>query len=292
MNGNLIPGNQANVPLLSHSFSRGSAIFEAFGVHQGPNGPVVFRMDQHLKRLKNSADLLGMELKFSIQEIGEAVAETIKANNTGRGLVKIMAYWGEEAVVNMVPDSKLDVAVFSINKNPDLPLDNAEPLKACLSKWRKLDPRTIPVEAKAVGNYLNGYLARKEAKDRGYDLSFMLGTDGFLAEGSIESVFIVRKEILETPKLGNILSSISRMTILEIAQTVGIEVKEKNLRKKNLFEADEIFTSHTGVKVHPVKSFEDREFETPGPITLQLSKLVDDMLHFRNDQFKYFFQEI
>ena len=71
-----------------------------------------------------------------------------------------------------------------------------------------------------------------------------------------------------------------------------IEVKEKNLRKKNLFEADEIFTSHTGVKVHPVKSFEEREFETPGPITLQLSKLVDDMLHFRNDQFKYFFQEI
>ena len=200
-------------------------------------------MDQHLKRLKNSADLLGMELKFSIQEIGEAVAETIKANNTGRGLVKIMAYWGEEAVVNMVPDSKLDVAVFSINKNPDLPLDNAEPLKACLSKWRKLDPRTIPVEAKAVGNYLNGYLARKEAKDRGYDLSFMLGTDGFLAEGSIESVFIVRKEILETPKLGNILSSISRMTILEIAQTVGIKVKEKNLRKKNLFEADEIYLS-------------------------------------------------
>ena len=110
-----------------------------------------------------------------------------------RGVVKIMAFWGEEAIVNMVPCSKLDVAIFSLNKNSNLPLDDDTPLRACLSNWRKLDPRSIPVEAKAVGNYLNGYLARREAKDRGYDLSFMLGTDGFLAEGSIESIFLVKK---------------------------------------------------------------------------------------------------
>ena len=188
-------GVNANVSLLSHSFSRGSAIFETFGVHKGTSGPVVFRMDQHLKRLKNSADLLGMELKYGIPEIGEAVAKTIIANNTMRGVVKIMAFWGEEAIVNMVPSSKLDVAIFSLNKNSNLPLDNDTPLRACLSNWRKLDPRSIPVEAKAVGNYLNGYLARREAKDRGYDLSFMLGTDGFLAEGSIESIFLVKKNI-------------------------------------------------------------------------------------------------
>ena len=292
MNGNLVPGSEANVPLLSHSFSRGSAIFETFGVHKSTSGPVVFRMDQHLKRLKNSADLLGMELKYGIPEIGEAVAKTIIANNTMRGVVKIMAFWGEEAIVNMVPSSKLDVAIFSLNKNSNLPLDNDTPLRACLSNWRKLDPRSIPVEAKAVGNYLNGYLARREAKDRGYDLSFMLGTDGFLAEGSIESIFLVKKNILQTPKLGKILPSISRMTILEIAQNVGINVKEKNLRIKDLFEADEIFTSHTGVKVHPVIVFEDKEFKIPGPITSQLSKIVHDMIYFKNNKFKHYFKDI
>ena len=148
------------------------------------------------------------------------------------------------------------------------------------------------MEAKAVGNYLNGYLARREAKDRGYDLSFMLGTDGFLAEGSIESIFLVKNNILETPRLGNILPSISRMTILEIAQNFGIKVKEKNLRKKNLFEADEIFTSHTGVKVHPIKVFENKEFNIPGPITSQLSKIVHDIINFKNNKFKYYFQDI
>jgi len=292
MNGKITTGCKANVPLLSHSFSRGSAIFEAFGVHESPNGPAVFRMDQHLKRLEKSADLLGMELKYSIQDIANAVTETVKANKTKRGLIKIMAYWGEEAVVNMVPDSKLDVAVFSINKNPELPLDDAVPLKTCLSEWRKLDPSTVPVEAKVVGNYLNGYLARKEAKNRGYDLSFMLGTDGFLAEGSIESIFLVRNEILETPTMGNILSSISRMTVIEIAKTLGIEVKEKNLTKNDLYEAQEIFTSHTGVKVHPVKIFEDHELIAPGPITKKVLVLVDEIINFRNNQFKKYFQEL
>ena len=101
----------------------------------------------------------------------------------------------------------------------------------------------------------------------------MLGTDGFLAEGSIESIFLVKKNILETPKLGKILPSISRMTILEIAQNVGINVKEKNLRIKDLFEADEIFTSHTGVKVHPVMVFEDN-FAIISPLFTFVLKLI------------------
>ena len=292
MNGNITNSVNANVSLLSHSFSRGSAIFEAFGVHESPNGPKVFRMDQHLNRLEKSADLLGMELKYSVKEIADAVSETVKINQTKRGLIKIMAYWGEEAVVNMVPDSKLDVAVFSINKNPELPLDDAYPLKTCLSKWRKLDPSTVPVEAKVVGNYLNGYLARKEAKDRGFDLSFMLDTDGYLAEGSIESLFIVKNEILETPKMGNILSSISRMTVIEIAKNLGIEVKEKNIIKEDLYDAQEIFTSHTGVKVHPVKTFEEYELIAPGPITTKISFLLNEIINFKNDMFKNYFQDL
>ena len=94
MNGQLVPGNEATVPILSHGFSRGSAIFESFGVHDSPQGPAAYRMDEHLKRLRRSADLLGMEMAYDEAQIAAAVAETVHANGIGRGLIKVMAYWG------------------------------------------------------------------------------------------------------------------------------------------------------------------------------------------------------
>lgn len=292
LNGELIPSSKATVPLLSHGFSRASAIFEAFGIHKGPDGPMAFRMDEHLKRLKHSADLLGMEMSCTEEEIAAAVAQTVRVNHLGRGIIKIMAYWSEEAVIQLVLESKLDVAVFAIPDNGELHLDDTNPISACLSSWRKLHPETTPVTAKACANYLNAYLARKEAYERGYDVGFLLGTDGFLAEGSTESVFLVKDGILKTPPLGRILSSISRMSVLEVALSIDIPVEETALRADALFTADEIFTSHTGVKVHPVNRFEGRDLEAPGPVSEKLINLMDDILHFRNQQFRHFFQPL
>lgn len=292
LNGELIPWGDATVPLLSHGFSRGSAIFEAFGIHESPEGPVAFRLDRHLERLKRSADLLGMELAYTGNEIGAAVAQTVRANEMGRGIVKIMAYWGEEAVIQLVLRSKLDVAVFAIPKDVYLHLDDTTPISACLSTWRKLHPDTVRVAAKACGNYLNAYLARKDANDRGYDVGFMLGTDGLLAEGSTEAVFLVKDGVLKTPPLGGVLSSISRRSILEVAPGIGIRAEEVVLRAEDLHGADEIFTSHTGVKVHPVGRFEDHDLEAPGPVTTALIDAVDDILNFRHTRFSHFFQAL
>ena len=114
LNGNLIPRKQATVPLLSHGFSRASAIFDVFGVHVGPTGPTAFRMDEHIKRLMNSAELLGMNLAYSAEEIIEAVKSAVNVNQLGRGMVKMLAYWGEEAVIKLVLDSALDLAIFTI----------------------------------------------------------------------------------------------------------------------------------------------------------------------------------
>jgi len=114
-NGKLIPWRDATVPILSHGFSRASAIFDVFGIHPGPQGPVAFRMDDHLKRLMKSAELLEMELAYNTEEIVEAVKATVKANNLGRGLIKVMAFWGQEAIIDLVLDSKLDVAVFRLS---------------------------------------------------------------------------------------------------------------------------------------------------------------------------------
>ena len=150
LNGELIPWREATVPLLSHGFSRGSAIFDVFGIHEGPDGLFAFRMDEHLKRLMKSAELLEMEIAYSTEEIIDAVTETVRANDIGRGLVKILAYWGEEAIIKLVLESKLDVAIFAVPDSEELGMDNTNPISACLSKWRKIHPETVPVAATHV----------------------------------------------------------------------------------------------------------------------------------------------
>jgi branched-chain amino acid aminotransferase len=289
LNGDLIPWEKATVPILSHGFSRGSAIFDVFSVYQGEDGPVAFRMDQHLNRLMKSAELLGMEMAYTKEEIARAVAKTVKANNISRGLIKIMAYWGEEAVIHLVLDSKLDLAIFAIPDSKELGMGNAQPISACLSKWRKIHPETVPVAAKACSNYLNGYLARRDANQRGFDVGLVLGTDGFLAEGSIESVFLVKDGILRTPPLGRILSSITRMSILEAAPRNNIPVSEESILPEALFTADEIFVCHTSRKVSPVNRFEDRTLEAPGPVTKKVMELMQNILNFSDTRFKHWF---
>ncbi len=290
LNDKIIPWEEAQVPILSHGFSRGSAVFEVCGTHVVPGGIAAFRMDAHLKRLEQTVSLLGMELGFSTPEIAKAVAKIAAVNKSERGVVKIMAYWGEEAIINLVLDSKLDVAIFTIPASEELSLDGIKPLSACLSKWKKLHPETIPVQAKACANYLNGYLVRKDANDRGFDLGLNVGTDGFLAEGSIESVFIVKDGILKTPPLGRILASVSRDSILRAAEQSDIEVYETPLVKEDLYTADEMFTCHTGSKVTPIFRFEEKEMEAPGPITARVADMISDIMSFKDSRFESWFQ--
>jgi branched-chain amino acid aminotransferase len=291
-NGKLIPRHAATVPILSHGFSRGSAIFDVLGIHPGPQGPMAFRLDDHLKRFMKSAELLGMELAYSSEEITEAIKAAVKANSLGRGIIKIVAFWGEESIIQLVLDSKLDVAVFAIPESEELVLDKKQTLSACLSKWRKLHPETVPVGAKACANYLNGYLARKDAVSRGYDIGILLGTDGFLAEGSTESVFIVKEGVLMTPPLGRILASITRLSILQAVPEIGIPIVERPITVDELFAADEIFTAHTGTKIEAVARFEDRQLEAPGPVTQRVLHLIDDIMQFKDKRFMNWFQPL
>jgi len=291
-NGEMIQRRDATVPILSHGFSRGSAIFDVLGVHPGPNGPMAFRLDDHLARLMKSAELLGMELAYSTEEIIDAIIATVKANGLGRGIIKILAYWGDEVITNLVLDARLDVAIFAIPESEELVLDKQHSISACVARWRKLHPETVPVGAKACANYLNGYLARKDAVSRGFDIGILLGTDGFLAEGSTESVFIVKDGVLMTPPVGRILSSITRLSVLEAAPEIGIPVVERPITVDEISAADEIFTVHTGTKVEAVTRFEDRQLEAPGPVTDQIMKLINDIMQFKDERFMNWFQPL
>jgi branched-chain amino acid aminotransferase len=293
VNGEFIPWNHATVHIMSHGFSRGSGIFEYFCFYDLPNGPAAFRMSENLKRLTNSASVLGLRLNLSREELQSGVIDTIKANKLKIGHVKIMAYYSQEAITSLVLDEPLDVAIITLPADADCGWDPKKTITACFSKWCKIPSVCLPAEAKACGGYVNGMLARADAQSRGFDYGILLDTNGFLAEGSIESVFLVKKGVLFTPALGNILHSITRKSIIEIALSLQIEVREVQIKPDEILSADEVFTANSVYRILPVRSFEERSFHpTPGPVSVRLAEAFRNILAGKTEQHRHWLEPL
>ena len=158
---------------------------------------------------------------------------------------------------------------------------------AGISQWRKLDPQTVPVQAKAAANYLNGMVARIQAGKRGFGHALMLDTQGFIAEGATESIFLVKAGRLMTPTLGTVLASITRLSILKAAEVIGIQTFEGRLAPELLYEAEEMFFSCSPLKVLPIRQIEDRVLsKVPGPVTQKVTALIDDIVSGKDARFK------
>jgi branched-chain amino acid aminotransferase len=278
VNGAYIPWEKATVHIMSHSFGRGSAIFEVMSLHATVSGPAIFRLEAHIERLFKSAELLDMELPLSTEEFYKAVAGTVKRNDLQQGVIKIICYYPQFSVEILPPQEQLAVSIFAFDPQKDLErfgIPFEQGVTAFISHWRKLDPQTVPIEAKASANYLNGMIARAEAKKYGFEYAIMLDTQGFIAEGGTESVFVVKDNRLLTPSAGTVLKSITRISILEATRVAGIVCFEQRLKPQLLFEADELFFASTPFKVLPVKQVNDRKLDqAPGPVTQQVANLM------------------
>ena len=290
INGDFVAWDQAKVHMMSHSFGRGSAIFEVLSLHETSFGPAVFRLDEHIDRLFRTSKLLGMELPISREELHKAVTGTANKNSLVQGFIKIIGFYPQIAFEISPPQKELDISIFVIDPAQDLGAPNRPFEKGttvCVSKWRKLDPQTVPVKAKAAANYLNGMVARGEARERGFENAIMLDTQGFIAEGGTESVFLVKGGRLMTSSAGTVLESISRKSIIDAAAVIGIESFEGRLPPELFYEADEIFLSSTASRVLPVRKIEDRMLEgTPGPLTRKLMALMGEIEAGRDERFK------
>ncbi len=290
LNGEYVPWENATVHIMCHSVGRGSAIFEVISLHATDSGPAIFRLKAHIDRLFKSAELLDMELPLAKEDFYEAVTETVKRNGLQKGYLKIICFYPEFSVEILPPQKQLTVSIFAIDREKDLgrnviPFEEGTTL--FLSSWRKLDPLTVPLEAKAAANYLNGMVARMEAQKKGFEYAVMLDTRGYIAEGGTESVFLVKDDQLRTPATGTVLKSISRLSILEAAKTAGIDFFEGQLKPELLFEAEEIFLSSTPFKVLPVRKINDRQLEyTPGPLTRKMAELLDGIAGGIDERFK------
>ncbi len=291
-NGKLIPWEEATVHIMSHSVARGSGIFEYLAIYSTPEGPAAFRLPEHCDRLFRSAELLGMELVQTKEEIMAGVVEAVRANQIMQGFVKIVGLYSEETMAIILSDRRLDLSIFAFAEG-DYRKPAPSTISVCLSRWRKLHPETVPVEAKVAANYLNGMMARQDAQQRGFDLGILLDTTGFLAESSVESVFIVKDGVVMTSPLGLVLSSISRRSILEVGPLKGIKVAERPIPKEEILKADEIFISSTSRRVWPVHRIEDRNLgEVPGPVSSKLSAIMDSIQTGRDEQFRHWLYPI
>jgi len=290
LDGDFIAWNHATVHVMSHSFSRASAIYEILSLNESSLGPSVFRLDEHIDRLFKSAELLHMELPIPPPRLREVVLDTVRRNSLSEGIIKITAFYPQIAIDILPPTGKLSVCVIALDPHEGLAgsgssLDHGTTI--CISRWRKLAPETVPIEAKVTANYLNGMLARLEAVKRGFEYVIMLDTSGFISEGATESVFLVKDGRLMTPSLGTVLESITRKSVLQIAAHLGIETVEEQLLPGFLYEAEELFLSSTTFKVHPVRQIESRVLEnTPGPVTSKVSTTMDQIVAGQEKRFK------
>jgi branched-chain amino acid aminotransferase len=289
VNGSFVKWHEATVHIMSHSFGRGSAIFEVLGFQTTNKGRFIFRLADHINRLLETANLLDMELPLSREDLFDAVKKTVQKNTLTEGFIKIIGFYPQISFETTYPQKRLDLAIFIVNPERDLAaLDVSlkEGASVCISKWTKLSPRMVPTEAKVAANYLNGIMARNDAKNRGFDFAIMCDDEGFLAEGATESIFLVKGDTLFTPALGTILNGITRRSILDAARVTAIKTVEDKLSRDIVYEADEIFLSGTPNKILPVKRMEDHVFkDIPGPVTKILSDLMNEIVSGEDDRF-------
>lgn len=290
LDGEFRSWDEANVHIMSHSFGRGSAIFEVIGFHETADGPAVFRLDDHLLRFRQSALLLEMEPPLSNGELQEAVLQTVQRSGLKSGFIKMFGFYPEISFRILPPQKRFQVAVFVFSSQEALgerPESANGSVTACVSRWRRLDPETIPIEAKVAANYVNGMVARTESRNRGFDYAVQLDTQGFIAEGGTESLFLVKDGGLLTPSLGTVLHSITRKSLLEIAEAMGINTFSGRLAPRLFDDVEEIFFSGTSTKLLPVRKVENRVLSgAPGPVTKKLSARMETITAGRDEQFR------
>ncbi|HEY8996500.1 MAG TPA: branched-chain amino acid transaminase [Edaphobacter sp.] len=267
-NGKLIPWDQAQIHVMSHVVHYGSSVFEGIRCYTQPNGAGVFRLQEHMQRLVDSAKIYRMPLDYTVDQLSQAVVDVIEANGVAPCYIRPIAFRGYgEVGVNPI---KSPVEVYIANFPWGKYVPGNDGADVCVSSWSRLAPNTMPSLAKAGANYMNSQLIRMEAEVNGYSEGIALDVNGYLSEGSGENLFLVRGGVLYTTPLANsVLSGITRNSVITIAKALGIEVVEQALPRELLYIADEAFFTGTAAEVTHLRSV-DRILVgdgTMGPIT-------------------------
>jgi branched-chain amino acid aminotransferase len=287
--GKLVPWREANIHVLTHSLHYGMAVFEGVRCYETDAGPAVFRLEEHTKRLFNSAKIFQMKLPFSLEEVMAAQLDVIRANQLTSCYLRPLAWIGSEKLGISPAGNKIQMSVSAWKWGAYLGEDGINKgIRVKTSSYSRHHVNVSLVRAKASGYYINSILANQEVTAHGYDEALLLDTDGYVSEGSGENVFIVRDGILYTPDLASCLAGITRDAIIKIATDLGITVKEKRITRDEMYCADEAFFTGTAAEVTPIRELDDRTIGNGGrgPITEKIQSVFFDVVKGKNNQYR------
>ena len=287
-NGELIPWDDAKIHVLTHTLHYGMGVFEGIRAYETDDGPAAFRLTDHMRRMDQSARILMMPMPYSVDELVQAVKDTVRSTGLPACYIRPIAYYGYgEMGLNTLPCS-VDVAVACWPWGAYLGDDSlTKGVRMKISSWARHDHNIMPPAAKTTGNYANSSLAKVEALKAGYDEALLLNRAGFVSECTGENVFVARNGKLITPPLSaGALEGITQSTVIAIARDLGFDVELGYLSRSDLYIAEEMFVCGTAAEVSSVRSVDDRELPCPGPMTLAIGEEYGRVVRGQVDRYK------
>lgn len=275
-NGVVKPWAEATTHVMAHAIHYGSSVFEGIRAYETPKGTAVFRLNDHNKRLFQSAKIYDIQIPYTLEEINAACKEIIRVNGLSKAYLRPIVFRGYGGV-GIAADTPIDMAIAAMEFGRYLGEDGMEKgIDACVSSWQRFAPNTIPAGAKAGGNYLSGQLVAREARRLGFGEGIALASTGLLSEGAGENLFLVFDGALHTtPVSAALLNGITRNSIIALARDNGIAVVERDLPREYLYLCDELFMCGTAAEITPIRSVDGRQvgIGRAGPVTRRLQEL-------------------
>ncbi len=291
MNNRILNWDDANIHVLSHGLHYGTAIFEGIRAYTTQKGPAIFRLNEHINRLFDSAKILQMNIPYTNQHLIDATCDLITKNKLNSCYIRPIAYYGyNEMGLNPV-NNPVDVAIAMWEWGTYLGQDGLENGIRCkISSWTRLDSRIMPPHAKTAANYVNSSLAKREALDCGFDEAILLNSNGLIAEGPGENLFLIKNNIIYTPPIQDcVLNGITADSVKTIAKDLGYDIQYKSLIRDELFLADELFFTGTAAEVTPIREIDGRIIGNGkrGPITKELQTKFFDAVEGKDTHYSY-----
>jgi len=289
MDGEMVPWRDATTHVLTHTLHYGMGVFEGVRAYKAEKGPAIFRLQDHTRRLFNSAHILGMKIPFDQETVNQAQIEAIRQNNLESGYIRPMAFYGSEGMGLRADNLRVHLSVAAWEWGAYLGEDNLKNgIRIRVSSYTRHHVNVSMCRAKANGHYINSMLALQEAIETGYDEALLLDTNGFVMEGSGENLFIIRDGVVYTPDLTSALDGITRSTAIRIIADQGLELVEKRITRDEVYICDEAFFTGTAAEVTPIRELDNRPIGsgTRGPITERIQSRFFDAVHGRIPEYE------
>jgi len=287
-NGRLVNWDDAKVHVLAHGLHYGTGIFEGMRCYATAEGPAVFRLDAHLGRFYQSAELYELTIPYPQEALAEATLELIRANRLEAAYLRPIAFFDAATLSVWTKECPVSVAIAGFPTG-SYHADAAKGVRVTVSSIRKFDNAAIPAWGKACGQYINSVRAVQEAQRRGYDEALLLNSRGDIAEGSGENLFLVRDGgIVTNDKDASILMGVTRASILEIANDLGIPTRVATISVEDVYHADELFFSGTAVEVTPIREVDGHEISggRPGPVTSRIRETFNAIVRGERPEYR------